>query len=77
MTKALGCVIISTTTREENNTMKKTMKELAKEYYWITLADLWDELCNDLPMYYSEEDIAEEFAKKYNVDAADVMDYFN
>lgn len=57
--------------------MKKTMKELAKEYYWITLADLWDELCNDLPMYYSEEDIAEEFAKKYNVDAADVMDYFN
>ena len=77
MTKALGCVIISTITREENNTMKKTMKELAKEYYWITLADLWDELCNDLPMYYSEEDIAEEFAKKYNVDAADVMDYFN
>jgi uncharacterized protein (DUF433 family) len=57
--------------------MKMTMKELAKKYYWITLADLWDELCNDLPMYYSEEEVAEEFAKKYNVDAADVMDYFN
>ena len=44
--------------------MKTTMKELAKKYYWITLADLWDELCNDLPMYYSEEDIAEEYTKR-------------
>jgi hypothetical protein len=56
--------------------MKTTMKELAKKYYWITLADLWDELCNDLPMYYSEEDIAEEFAKKYNVEVAEVVEYF-
>jgi uncharacterized protein (DUF433 family) len=55
---------------------KMTMKELAKKYYWITLADLWDELCNDLPMYYSDEDVAEEFAKKYNVETADVMEYF-
>ncbi len=56
--------------------MKMTMKELAKKYYWITLADLWDELCNDLPMYCSEEDVAEEFAKKYNVEVAEVMEYF-
>jgi hypothetical protein len=70
--------IISTTKgkNKEETTMKMTMKELAKKYYWITLADLWDELCNDLPMYYSDEDVAEEFAKKYNVEVAEVMEYF-
>lgn len=56
--------------------MKRTMKELAKEYYWTTLADRWDDLCNELPMYYTEEDIAEEFAKKYNVDVEEVKEYF-
>lgn len=56
--------------------MKHTMKELAKEYYWTTLADRWDDLCNELPMYYTEEDIAEEFAKKYNVDVEEVKEYF-
>lgn len=56
--------------------MKHTMKELAIEYCWTTLADRWDALCNELPMYYSEEDIAEEFANKYNVDLEEVKDYF-
>ena len=55
---------------------KKTLAQLEKEYYWYDLGSLWDDLCNTLPMYYNEEDICEEFAKKYNVDLQEVRDYF-
>ncbi|MBE5925713.1 MAG: hypothetical protein E7270_01955 [Lachnospiraceae bacterium] len=54
----------------------KTMKELANKYYYIDLYDLWDNLCNDLPLYYTAEDIMEEFAKKYDVDINEVREYF-
>lgn len=49
------------------------MKELAKKY---DVYLLWDSLCNSLPWYYTMEDIAEEYATLYDVDVADVMDYF-
>lgn len=55
---------------------KKTLAQLEEEYYWYDLGSLWDDLCNALPMYYDEEDICEEFAKKYNVDLQEVRDYF-
>ena len=49
------------------------MKELAKKY---DVYLLWDSLCNSLPMYYSMEDIAEEYANLYNVDVEEVKEYF-
>jgi hypothetical protein len=54
----------------------KTMKELATKYYYIDLWDLWDDLCNELPFYFTREDIVEEFAKKYDVDINEVREYF-
>ena len=52
--------------------MKMTMKELAKKYYWMALADLWDELSEKYPPEMTEE----EFANEYNVDVAEVVEYF-
>ena len=43
--------------------MKMTMKELAKKYYWTTLAELWDELSEKYPPEMTEEEFAEVFAK--------------
>jgi hypothetical protein len=40
------------------------------------LFDLWDSLCNACPMYYTEADLVEEFAKIYDVDVKEVLDYF-
>ena len=56
--------------------MKMTMKELAKKYYWTTLAELWDELSEKYPPEMSEEEFAEVFAKEYNVETAEVVEYF-
>ena len=55
---------------------KKTLAQLEEEYYWYDLGSLWDEHCNNIQKYYNEEDICEEFAKKYNVDLQEVRDYF-
>ena len=52
------------------------MKELATKYYYIDVCDLWDDLCNELPFYFTREDIMEEFAKKYDVDINEVREYF-
>lgn len=49
------------------------MKELAKKY---DVYMLWDSLCNSLPWYYTMEDIAEEYAKLYNVDVEEVKEQF-
>ena len=59
--------------------MKKlTMKELAKKYYWTTIADLWDELAEDKKdRKLSEKELAEVFAEKYNVSPIAVLRYFN
>ena len=54
----------------------KTMKELANKYYYIDLCDLWDDLCNELPLYLTAEDIMAEFAKRYDVDINEVREYF-
>jgi hypothetical protein len=42
----------------------------------IDVCDLWDDLCNELPFYFTREDIVEEFAKKYDVDINEVREYF-
>lgn len=55
----------------------KTMKELATKYYYIDLWDLWDDLCNALPMHYTGEQIMEVFAEKYDVDLEEVREYFD
>lgn len=49
------------------------MYELAKE---CDVYMLWDSLCNSLPFYYTLEDVAEEFAKIYEVDAEEVKEFF-
>lgn len=49
------------------------MKELAKKY---DVYMLWDSMCNNLPWYYTMEDIAEEFAKFYTVNVEEVKEYF-
>ncbi len=57
---------------------KMTMKELAKKYYWTTIADLWDELAEDKKYRkLSEKELAEVFAEKYNVSAIAVLRYLN
>jgi hypothetical protein len=38
--------------------------------------DLWDSMCNYLPMAASFEECAEFFAKTYNVDTEEVKEYF-
>ena len=50
--------------------MKKTMKELAKEYYWMTLAELFDELAEEYTEDLTEWELCKAFAKKYNVVSA-------
>lgn len=56
--------------------MKKTMKELAKEYYWMTLAELFEEMAEELAEDLSEMELCEAFAEKYNVASAeDVYDW--
>ena len=54
-----------------------TMKELATKDYCVDLWDLWDNLCNELPFYFTREDIAEEFAKRYDVAIEEVREYFD
>ena len=49
------------------------MKELAKRY---DVHLLWDSLCNNLPWYYTMEDIAEEYANLYKVNVEEVKEYF-
>lgn len=49
------------------------MNELDKKY---DVYMLWDSLCNSLPFYYTMEDIAEEFAKLYEVDVEEVKEFF-
>lgn len=49
------------------------MKELAKKY---NVYILWDSMCNNLPWYYTMEDIAEEFAECYGVNVEEVKEYF-
>ena len=55
----------------------KTLKELANEDYCVDLWDLWDNLCNGLPFYYTREDIMDEFAKRYDVAIEEVREYFD
>jgi hypothetical protein len=49
------------------------MEELAKR---CDVYMLWDSLCNSLPWYYTIGDVAEEFAKMYEVDVEEVKEYF-
>lgn len=49
------------------------MKELMKK---IDVWSAWDNLCNELPWYYTMEDIAREYANRYNVDFEEVKEYF-
>jgi hypothetical protein len=51
--------------------MKKTMKELAKEYYWMTLAELFDELAEEFTEDLTEWELCEVFAERYNVTSAE------
>lgn len=51
--------------------MKKTMKELAKEYYWMTLAELFDELAEEYTEDLTEWELCEAFAERYNVVSAE------
>ena len=52
--------------------MTKFMTLCAENDMW----DLWDDLCNDCPMYYSEDDLIQAFAMRYDVDPREVLEYF-
>ena len=57
--------------------MKNTMKDIKNTYYYIDIVELWDEIAERKDMRKAtEEEIAEAFAEKYNVDVAEVMEYF-
>ena len=57
--------------------MKNTMKDIKNTYYYIDIVDLWDEIAERKDMRKAtEEEIAEAFAEKYNVDVVEVMEYF-
>ena len=49
------------------------MYELAKR---CDVYKYWDSLCNNLPSYYTIEDVAETFAEFYGVDAEEVKEFF-
>ena len=57
--------------------MKNTMKDIANKYYYIDIVELWDEIAERKDMRKAtEEEIAEVFAEKYNVEVAEVLEYF-
>lgn len=57
--------------------MKNTMKDIANKYYYIDIVELWDEIAERKNMRKAtEEEVAEVFANEYNVDVAEVMEYF-
>mgnify|MGYP006359361391 CR=1 FL=1 len=57
--------------------MKNTMKDIINKYYYIDIVELWDEIASAKNMRKAtEEEIAEAFAEKYNVEVAEVLEYF-
>ena len=56
-----------------NNTMTISELELRKD---CDAWDLWDSVCNYLPMAASFEECVEFFAKTYNVDVEEAKKYF-
>lgn len=57
--------------------MKNTMKDIANKYYYIDIVELWDEIAGAKNMKKAtEEEIAKVFAEKYNVEVAEVLEYF-
>ena len=57
--------------------MKNTMQDIINKYYYIDIADLWDEIAERKNMRKAtEEEIAEVFANEHNVDVTEVMEYF-
>ena len=64
-------------TERRGNTMKNTMQDIINKYYYIDIADLWDEIAERKNMRKAtEEEVAEVFANEYNVDVEEVMEYF-
>lgn len=63
--------------RKKDTTMKNTMKDIANKYYYIDIVELWDEIAERKNMRKAtEEEVAEVFAREYNVDVEEVMEYF-
>lgn len=57
--------------------MKNTMQDIINKYYYIDIVELWDEIAERKNMRKAtEEEVAEVFAHEYNVDVAEVMEYF-
>ena len=57
--------------------MKNTMQDIVNKYYYIDIVELWDEIAERKNMRKAtEEQVAEVFAREYNVDVEEVMEYF-
>lgn len=52
-----------------------TMNEL-KQKLDCDIWDLWDSVCNALPMNASSNELAQKFAETYGVEVQEVMEYF-
>lgn len=57
--------------------MKNTMKDIINKYYYIDIFELWDAIAERKELRKATfEEVAKVFAEVYNVEIAEVLEYF-
>lgn len=57
--------------------MKNTMKDIINKYYYIDVFELWDAIAERKELRKATfEEVAKVFAETYNVEIAEVLEYF-
>lgn len=57
--------------------MKNTMKDIINKYYYIDVFELWDAIAERKELRRATfEEVAKAFAEVYNVETAEVLEYF-
>ena len=57
--------------------MKNTMKDIINKHYYIDVFELWDAIAERKELRRATfEEVAKVFAEAYNVEIAEVLEYF-